>query len=132
MRPAFFFSFAVLLLLSCTSPFLESARDPKGLSGGLRVVAVGTRIYNIFDPGSIEDHWGVMSMADVRYGSNKPVSLSFQLGGGYARGQYFPGALANPVDSLGCFCASATASAKLHIGRHGALRLNAGAFGTAP
>jgi hypothetical protein len=132
MRPVIISSFAALLLLSCSSPFLESARDPRGFSGGLGVVAVSTRIPNLWDPGDYEDHRGAMSVADIHYGFIRPFSLSAQLGAGYTVGKYFPGSQYNHVDSLGVFCASTSASAKLYIGRHGALRLSAGMFGTPP
>jgi hypothetical protein len=125
-------SFAALLLLSCASPFLESARDPKGLSEGLGVVVVSARIPDLLDPGNYSDHRGAMSVVDVHYGFTRPFSLSAQLGAGYAKGDHFPGSGYNSSDSLGVFCASASASAKLYIGKHGALRLSAGAFGAPP
>ena len=114
-RSAIGFSFAALLLLSCASPFLESARDPNGFSGGLGVVAVGA-VIPVLDTDQFTDHFAVMPVADARYGFNNVFSLSVQLGAGYAQGLDYPERYFDLFDSTGVFCASAYASAKLYVG----------------
>jgi len=113
------------LLLNCASPFLEKARDPTGLSGGLGVYGVGA-ILPGFEPSLSTTMVAFVPAASARYRFGGGMSLSLEGGG-----LYTPSSSIIP-ESLGGFGACAVAGAKLPVGRRGALKLDVGAFGAPP
>lgn len=129
MKPWFIVSalLLVLLSLSCVSPLLERAHDPEGFSGGLGVNGVGAVIPG-FEPEDITAMLVVAPTATVRYRFGHGVSLSLQGGPVFSldsMSTIFP-------ESLGGLGACAEVGLKVPLGRFGAVKLNAGAFGEPP
>jgi hypothetical protein len=116
-----------LLLLSCSTPFLERARDPEGLSGGVGVNGVAAVLPG-FDTELITNMLVAAPTTFFRYRFGQGVSLSLQGAAIFS----LDSASTFLPESLGGFGAAAVLGLKVPFARSWAAKLNGGLFASPP